>query len=65
MNRLQDKVALVTGGSLGLGKAQALLMASEGAKIVVTDVKETDGHEVVDEIKSKNGKRHLHQTRRR
>ena len=56
MNRLQDKVAIVTGGSLGLGKAQALLMASEGANIVVTDVKETDGREVVDEIKSKNGK---------
>lgn len=56
MNRLQNKVALVTGGSVGLGRAQAMLMAQEGAKVVITDIKEADGLELVDEIKSKNGK---------
>lgn len=56
MNRLQNKIALVTGGALGLGRAQALLMASEGAKIVVTDVKEADGRDVIEEIKAGNGK---------
>lgn len=56
MNRLQNKVALVTGGSVGLGRAQSMLMAQEGAKVVITDIKEADGLELVDEIKSKNGK---------
>jgi NAD(P)-dependent dehydrogenase (short-subunit alcohol dehydrogenase family) len=43
MNRLKDKVALVTGGALGLGSAMALLMACEGAKVVLTDVRDADG----------------------
>ena len=36
--RLQDKVAVVTGSARGLGKAMALRMAAEGAKVVVTDI---------------------------
>jgi 3(or 17)beta-hydroxysteroid dehydrogenase len=43
VNRLKDKVALVTGGALGLGRAMALLMATEGAKVVVTDMRDDDG----------------------
>lgn len=38
MNRLQDKVAIVTGAGSGLGEATAKLFASEGAKVVAADI---------------------------
>jgi len=38
--KLKDKVAIITGGSLGLGEATALLFAKEGAKVVITGRKE-------------------------
>lgn len=38
MGRVQDKVAIVTGGAGGLGRATALLLAQEGARVVVTDL---------------------------
>jgi NAD(P)-dependent dehydrogenase (short-subunit alcohol dehydrogenase family) len=40
MNNLENKVAIVTGAGSGIGKAVALLYASEGAKVVVTDIDE-------------------------
>jgi NAD(P)-dependent dehydrogenase (short-subunit alcohol dehydrogenase family) len=51
MNRVKDKVAIVTGAATGLGKAQALLLAKEGAKVVVTDINEVEGERVVKEIR--------------
>jgi 3(or 17)beta-hydroxysteroid dehydrogenase len=50
MDRVKDKVAIVTGAAGVLGKAQALLLAKEGAKVVVTDINETGTKEVADEI---------------
>ena len=41
--RLENKVALITGASSGIGKESALLFAKEGAKIVAIDVNDADG----------------------
>ena len=43
MNRVAGKVAIVTGGVRGIGRADALLLAQEGARVIVTDVDETGG----------------------
>lgn len=54
-NRLQGKVAIVTGGSMGIGEATCLLFAKEGAKVAVTDINESAGQEVVKKIKAAGG----------
>ena len=55
MDRVKGKVAIVTGSARGLGEAQARLLAKEGAKVVVTDINETDGKKVVEEIGREGG----------
>ena len=50
--RLKDKVAIITGGSSGIGKESCLLFASEGARVVVVDLNEPDGQATVEEIKA-------------
>jgi NAD(P)-dependent dehydrogenase (short-subunit alcohol dehydrogenase family) len=51
MGRVEGKVAIVTGGALGIGKASCLFLAKEGAKIAVTDILKKEGEEVANEIK--------------
>ena len=51
--KLDGKVALITGGSMGLGKFTAELFAQEGAKVVITGRTEKSLKETVDEAKSK------------
>lgn len=53
--RLQDKVALITGASSGIGRETALLFAREGAKVVAVDVNDTDGQATVNDIKNNGG----------
>lgn len=48
--RLKDKIAVVTGGAAGIGKATALKFAAEGAKVVICDVNEEVGNETVKEL---------------
>lgn len=53
--RVNAKVALVTGGSSGIGRATALAFAREGAKVVVADVAMDSGEETVRLIKATGG----------
>jgi 3(or 17)beta-hydroxysteroid dehydrogenase len=55
MGRVQDKVAIVTGGASGVGKADCLLLAREGAKVVVADIDEKNGQAVAQAIKDQGG----------
>lgn len=53
MKLLENKVAIVTGGAMGIGRAIALSYASEGAKIVVADINEKAGNDVIAELTKK------------
>lgn len=50
MNRVEGKVALITGGASGLGAADARLLAAEGAQVVITDVQADLGKQVAESI---------------
>jgi len=52
---LKGKVAIVTGAAQGIGRAIALTMAQEGAKVVVSDLDEEKGKAVAEEIKTLGG----------
>ena len=53
--RFEGKVALVTGGSSGIGRASALLFSTDNAKVIVADVDTQGGNETVNMIKEAGG----------
>lgn len=56
MKKLENKTAIITGASSGMGKAIALLFASEDANVIVADLKQNEIDEVVNEILKAGGK---------
>src|ERR1043166_2794389 len=53
--RLKDKVAIVTGGGVGIGKAYAQGLAKEGARVVVADIQDGEAKKVAADIQSAGG----------
>lgn len=53
MGRIKDKVVIVTGGGLGIGRAACLKLAAEGAYVAVTDINDGSGQAVVSEIQGR------------
>lgn len=62
MSRFVNKVAMVTGGGSGIGRATALKMAKEGASVVIGNRSETAGQETVDLILQAGGKASFYRT---
>jgi NAD(P)-dependent dehydrogenase (short-subunit alcohol dehydrogenase family) len=52
---LKNRVAIITGAGSGIGKASAKLFAKEGANVVVADINEETGLEVVKDITALGG----------
>ena len=50
MDRLKDKIILISGGARGQGAAEARLFVAEGARVVIGDVLEADGRRLADEL---------------
>lgn len=55
MNRLRDKVAVITGGASGIGLAAARLMAAEGARVVIGDLEQEKAAEAAAQINAIGG----------
>ena len=52
MHRVRGKVALVTGGAMGIGRSACTLLAREGASIAIADVADEPGRRLADELRA-------------
>jgi NAD(P)-dependent dehydrogenase (short-subunit alcohol dehydrogenase family) len=55
MGRLDGKVSVITGAAMGIGKASAVALASEGARVVISDIDDASGQATVKEITQAGG----------
>jgi NAD(P)-dependent dehydrogenase (short-subunit alcohol dehydrogenase family) len=62
MDRLKNKIALVTGGSRGIGRAAAQLFVREGAKVVIADIDVEGGEETLRTVRETGGEAHFVRT---
>ena len=53
--RLEGKVAFISGGSRGMGAEEARLFSQEGAKVVIGDLRESEGKQIEAEISERGG----------
>ena len=60
MNRLKDKVAIITGSTSGIGAAMARLFGREGATVVICGRREKRGNALAQEIRKNGGKAMYH-----
>ena len=60
MLQLNKKIAVVTGGGSGIGKAVALLFAKQGAEVHVLDLRESSGNAAIEEINQTGAKAFMH-----
>lgn len=54
--QLQDKVAIITGGASGIGRATAVAFAQEGACVVIADIDQTGGEQIATSLREAGGK---------
>lgn len=54
--RLEGKIALISGGASGIGRAEAVLFAREGAAVMIGDLQERQANDVVEEIEAAGGR---------
>ena len=55
MKRVENKVVVVTGRALGIGKESCILLAKEGAKVAITDVLDEEGEKLAAAINQSGG----------
>ncbi|MDO9157352.1 MAG: SDR family NAD(P)-dependent oxidoreductase, partial [Sediminibacterium sp.] len=60
MFRLDDKVAVITGGGSGIGKAIALLFAKQGAQVHILELSHEQANSTIEEINQMEGVAYAH-----